>query len=176
MKSKTFFAPVVAIGASLFAAVAIAQQGAPCSPIGKTWKCGDSICRCVPAPALGQAQRPNWDGRDREPNQPAAIKVPQGMSPKDVKEQQEKALHKSVFPGLDDNAFRKLQNSPEGRKLIQEAQQAVVQKKQAEKDFDAAMKSWETKQMTNANQTLDKANKNVDGMQQKAGKILIELQ
>jgi hypothetical protein len=154
---------MLAVGASLFATDAMSQEGQPCNQPGAIYTIGGRQYKCVQS--LGQAHNPNWDGRSAQPNQPVNMGLPSGFS-----------TQKAVFPGLSNDQYQKLQNSAEGQQLINQANSYRAQQAQAQKDFDIAAHSGNAQQLDTANRNLQNINTNLNNMQKKAQKILVELQ
>jgi hypothetical protein len=163
MSMKFAATTMLAVGAALFTANAMAQEGQPCAQAGAIYTINGKQYKCVAS--YGQAHNPNWDGRSREPSQPAMMGQPQGIS-----------TQQAVFPGLSDDSYKRLQNSPQGRALIKEADGYRAQQAQAQQDFKAAARAGNAEQLRIANQNLTKVNGQLDNMQKRAQKILVELQ
>src|SRR5438309_3722168 len=120
---KLLYATMLAASTALCATAAMAEAGDPCSTPGAVVTIGGKRFMC--SGAAGQANNPNWDGRSKQPTQPVAIPQPKGIS-----------TQQAVFPGISPKDYQKLQNSPEGKALIKQADDLRAQQAQAQKDYD----------------------------------------
>jgi hypothetical protein len=162
---KSVVMTAFAVAAMACPTIAIAQAGRPCTNIGETVTIGGRQYVC--SKAMGQAKRPggpDFDGRSRTPSQPVAIPQPRGIS-----------TQRLVFPGLSSNDYSRLQSSPRGRALIQEADRLRTQQATARRQVDSANRSGNAEQVRSAHQNLDRINRNLNGMQRRAQQVLVEL-
>lgn len=153
---------IIGVSAFLYASAAMAQEGAPCGNAGERVTIGNKTYVC--SRSLGQAHKPNWDGRSKETTGARAMGQPEGMR-----------ARKGVFPGLSNDEYKKLQGSAKGRELIQQADSLRAQKAEAQKQFDRAARSGNAEQLKIANQNVDRINTNLNKMQGRAQHILVEL-
>lgn len=153
---------IIAGIASLYAIVAMAQDGSPCSTPGAIYTIGGKQYKCVAS--YGQAHNPNWDGRSREPTQPAAMGRPSGIS-----------TQQAVFPGIEPDKYKKLQSSPEGIALIKQAEELRVQQAAAQKAYDDLKRTGTGAQLTDANKKIKDIGNEIQKLQPKAQQILVQL-
>jgi hypothetical protein len=160
---KFLLITMIAASTSLCATVAMAQQGQPCSSPGAVYTIGGKQYRCVTS--YGQAHKPNWDGRSREPVPARAIAQPSGIS-----------TQQAVFGNtLSADQYKKLQNSPKGAELLRQAETLRAQQAETRKQADAAQKAGNSQKLSESLNKLEKINTDLKAMPKKAKQILVEI-